>query len=187
MADAKIIQLGSRGRAGRGSGSSPSASARRLAVPQAARRSQPRDEPAPDPPYESAEAPATTLSTLVSQLVRLASGSLGSLRSVPITQVRDFAADPLHGLVSVAQAFGVELGGLAGGNCGVSFVPGCAATTRSMSSDSTLSSPPRSIFRCFAGSRSHGSGSRFEEPRTYPPMVRRCWSPITPAPCHSTE
>ena len=54
------------------------------------------------------EAPATTLSTLVSQLVRLVSGSLGSLRSVPITQLRDFAADPVHGLVSVAQALGVE-------------------------------------------------------------------------------
>jgi 1-acyl-sn-glycerol-3-phosphate acyltransferase len=108
VADAKIIQLGSRGRAGRGGGSSPSASARRLAAPQTARRSQPRDEPAPDPPYESAEAPATTLSTLVSQLIRLVSGSLGSLRSVPITQLRDFAADPLHGLVSVAQALGVE-------------------------------------------------------------------------------
>jgi hypothetical protein len=27
---------------------------------------------------------------------------------VPITQLRDFAADPVHGLVSVAQALGVE-------------------------------------------------------------------------------
>jgi 1-acyl-sn-glycerol-3-phosphate acyltransferase len=114
VTDAKIIQLGSRGRAGRGSRSSPSASARRLAAPQAARRSQPHDEPAPDAPYESGpyesgETPATTtLSALVSQLVRLVSGSLGSLRSVPITQLRDFAADPMHGLVSVAQALGVE-------------------------------------------------------------------------------
>jgi 1-acyl-sn-glycerol-3-phosphate acyltransferase len=49
-----------------------------------------------------------TLSTLASQLIRLVSGSLGSLRSVPITQLRDFAPDPVHGLVSVAQALGVE-------------------------------------------------------------------------------
>ena len=109
MADAKIIQLGTRGPAGRGSRSSPSASARRLAAPQAARRSQPHEDPPPDSPYGSAKAPATTtLSALVSQLVRLVSGSLRSLRSVPITQLRDFAADPAHGLVSVAQALGVE-------------------------------------------------------------------------------
>ena len=123
VADAKIIQLGSRGRAGRGSGSSPSASARRLAAPQAARRSQPRDEPAPDPPYESAEAPATTLSTLVSQLIRLVSGSLGSLRSVPITQLRDFAADPAAWLGFRRAGVGRRMGGLAGGNCGVRSYP----------------------------------------------------------------
>jgi 1-acyl-sn-glycerol-3-phosphate acyltransferase len=114
VADAKIIQLGSHGRAGRGSRSSPSASARRLASPHAARQSQPPDEPAPDAsyesgPYESGETPAaTTLSALINQLVRLVSGSLASLRSVPINQLRDFAADPVRGLVSVAQALGVE-------------------------------------------------------------------------------
>ena len=114
MTDAKIIQLGSRGRAGRGSRSSPSASARRLAAPQGVRRSQPHDEPAPDAsyesgPYESGETPATTThSALISQLVRLVSASLGSLRSVPINQLRDFAADPVRGLVSVAQALDVE-------------------------------------------------------------------------------
>ncbi len=114
MTDAKIIQLGSRGRAGRGSRSSPSASARRLAAPQAVRRSQPHDEPAPGAsyesgPYESGETPATTTpSALISQLVRLVSASLGSLRSVPINQLRDFAADPMRGLVSVARALGVE-------------------------------------------------------------------------------
>jgi 1-acyl-sn-glycerol-3-phosphate acyltransferase len=118
VTDAKIIQLGSRGRAGRGSRSSPSASARRLAAPQAARQSQPHDEPPDGPyesgpcesgPYESGETPATTtLSALINQLVRLVSGSLASLRSVPISQLRDFAADPVRGLVSVAQALGVE-------------------------------------------------------------------------------
>ncbi|HEX7210954.1 MAG TPA: lysophospholipid acyltransferase family protein [Propionibacteriaceae bacterium] len=110
MTDAKIIQLGSRGRAGRGSRSSPSASARRLAAPQAARRSQPDDDPTPAAPYESGpyESGETPATTTLSQLVRLVSGSLGSLRSVPITQLRDFAADPVHGMASVAQALGVE-------------------------------------------------------------------------------
>jgi 1-acyl-sn-glycerol-3-phosphate acyltransferase len=113
VTDAKIIQLGSRGRAGRGSRSSPSASARRLAAPQAARQSQSHDEPPDGPdesgPCESGETPATTnLSALINQLVRLVSGSLASLRSVPIKQLRDFAADPVRGLVSVAQALGVE-------------------------------------------------------------------------------
>jgi 1-acyl-sn-glycerol-3-phosphate acyltransferase len=113
VTDAKIIQLGSRGRAGRGSRSSPSASARRLAAPKAARQSQPHGEQPDGPyesgPYESGENPATTnLSALINQLVRLVSGSLASLRSVPIKQLRDFAADPVRGLVSVAQALGVE-------------------------------------------------------------------------------
>ena len=43
---------------------------------------------------------------------------------MPIAQCATFAADPVHGLVSVAQAFGVELGGVAGGDVQPSFVPG---------------------------------------------------------------
>jgi len=46
MGDAEIIQLGSRGPAGRGSRTSPSASARRLAPPQATHRSQRHEDAA---------------------------------------------------------------------------------------------------------------------------------------------
>jgi 1-acyl-sn-glycerol-3-phosphate acyltransferase len=109
VADAKIIQFGSHGPAGRGSRSSPSASARRLAGPHATRRSQAHDEPPGEGPDESAEASsATAPSALVNQLIRLISGSLGSLRSVPIAQLRDLAADPVHRLVSLAQESGVD-------------------------------------------------------------------------------
>ena len=110
MADAKIIQFGSHGPAGRGSRSSPSASARRLAGPSATRPSQAHDEPPGEgPDDESAEASsASALSALVNQLIRLVSRSLGSLRSVPIAPLRDLTADPVHRLVSLAQALGVD-------------------------------------------------------------------------------
>ena len=136
MADAKIIQLGSRGPAGRGSRTSPSASARRLAPPKAARTSQPVGDPTPvgsrsarraghagpipepdEPPIrpepdataESEDAPpARALSALLSQLAGLASRSLGALKSLPIAQARQIAADPVHALVSLADALGVN-------------------------------------------------------------------------------
>ena len=136
MADAKIIQLGSRGPAGRGSRTSPSASARRLAPPKAARTSQPVGDPTPvgsrsarraghagpipepdEPPIrpepdataESEDAPpARALSALLSQLAGLASRSLGGLKSLPIAQARQIAADPVHALVSLADALGVN-------------------------------------------------------------------------------
>ena len=136
MADAKIIQLGSRGPAGRGSRTSPSASARRLAPSKAARTSQPVGDPTPvgsrsarraghagpipepdEPPIrpepdataESEDAPpARALSALLSQLAGLASRSLGGLKSLPIAQARQIAADPVHALVSLADALGVN-------------------------------------------------------------------------------
>ena len=136
MADAKIIQLGSRGPAGRGSRTSPSASARRLAPSKAARTSQPVGDPTPvgsrsarraghagpipepdEPPIrpepdataESEDAPpARALSALLSQLAGLASRSLGGLKSLPIAQARQIAADPVHALVSLAEALGVN-------------------------------------------------------------------------------
>ena len=112
-------------------GSSPSASARRLAAPQAARHSQPRrPNRRPDPPYESGQHSAERSSLHRRPSARWSASWFAwspdhwrGLRSVPITQLRDFAADPVHGLVSVAQAFGVELGGVAGGNCGVHSYP----------------------------------------------------------------
>ena len=139
MADAKIIQLGSHGAAGRGSRTSPSASARRLAPPQAARKGQAHDDappvaprarrrtarpqpspeahesstpPQPDPTFGTEDVPAApAFSALLSQLLGLASQALGSLKSLPITQVREFAVDPVHALVSVAQTLGVDWDG----------------------------------------------------------------------------
>jgi 1-acyl-sn-glycerol-3-phosphate acyltransferase len=136
VADAKIIQLGSRGPAGRGSRTSPSASARRLAPPKAAGTSQPVGGPTPvgsrsgrsaghagpspepdDPPIRpepdaTAESedvpPAPALGALLSQLAGLASRSLEGLKSLPIAQVRQIAADPVHALVSLADALGVN-------------------------------------------------------------------------------
>ena len=136
MADAKVIQLGSRGPAGRGSRTSPSASARRLAAPKAAGTSQPVGDPTPvgsrsgrrgghagpipepdQPPIrpepdataESEDAPpAPALNALLSQLAGLASRSLGGLKSLPIAQARQIAADPVHALVSLAEALGVN-------------------------------------------------------------------------------
>jgi 1-acyl-sn-glycerol-3-phosphate acyltransferase len=134
MADAKIIQLGSGGPAGRGSRGSPSASARRLAPPQAGRRSRSRadgsaagaqapsrtarerrDSERNAPPPESdampgpEEAPRTSVSSaLFSELLGLRSRSLESLKSLPIAQLRALAADPVHALASLAQALGVD-------------------------------------------------------------------------------
>jgi 1-acyl-sn-glycerol-3-phosphate acyltransferase len=136
VADAKIIQLGSRGPAGRGSRTSPSASARRLAPPKAARTSQPVGDPTPvgarggrragragsiaepdEPPIrpepdataESQNAPpAPALSARLSQLAGLASRSLGGLKSLPIAEARQIAADPVHAVVSLAEALGVN-------------------------------------------------------------------------------
>jgi 1-acyl-sn-glycerol-3-phosphate acyltransferase len=134
--DAKIIQLGSQGPAGRGSRTSPSASARRLAPPESAGTSQPVGGPTParsrsgrraghagpipepdDPPIrpepdataESEDAPpAPALSGLLSQLAGLASRPLEGLKSLPIAQARQIAADPVHALVSLAEALGVN-------------------------------------------------------------------------------
>jgi 1-acyl-sn-glycerol-3-phosphate acyltransferase len=132
MADAKIIQLGSGGPAGRGSRGSPSASARRLAPPQAGRRSRSRadgsaagaqartaresrdsERNAPRPESDATpgpeETPRTSVSSvLLSELLGLGSRSLESLKSLPIAQLRALAADPVHALASVAQALGVD-------------------------------------------------------------------------------
>jgi 1-acyl-sn-glycerol-3-phosphate acyltransferase len=132
MADAKIIQFGSGGPAGRGSRGSPSASARRLAPPQAGRRSRSRadgsaagaqartaresrdsERNAPRPESDATpgpeETPRTSVSSvLLSELLGLGSRSLESLKSLPIAQLRALAADPVHALASVAQALGVD-------------------------------------------------------------------------------
>jgi 1-acyl-sn-glycerol-3-phosphate acyltransferase len=128
MADAKIIQLGSEGPAGRGSRTSPSASARRLASPRTTRRPQPREDapPAaarapraararptsqrqkpPIPPKPDARS-LSTVGALLSDLSRLASETLASLKSIPVRQLGELAADPVHGLVSLAGALGID-------------------------------------------------------------------------------
>jgi 1-acyl-sn-glycerol-3-phosphate acyltransferase len=135
VADAKIIHLGSHGPAGRGSGTSPSASARRLAPPQAARRSPPDEDsrqgaapnrgsaanagpvsdpegpipPGRDPGSGSQEVPATPAPGVrLSELARQVSRSLGSLTSGPVTQLRQLAADSVQVLVSLTQSIGVD-------------------------------------------------------------------------------
>jgi 1-acyl-sn-glycerol-3-phosphate acyltransferase len=136
VADAKIIQLGSGGQAGRGSGSSPSASARRLASPKAAHRPQPASDappaasragrpaahgrrgsarnepptsPEPEPRPGSEDTPPTwSLGALLNELIRLTSRSLGSRKSLPIGLLGALAADPVHALASLAEALGVD-------------------------------------------------------------------------------
>jgi 1-acyl-sn-glycerol-3-phosphate acyltransferase len=132
MVDAKIIQLGSGGPAGRGSRGPPSASARRLAPPQAGRRSRSRadgsaagaqartaresrdsERNAPRPESDATpgpeETPRTSVSSvLLSELLGLGFRSLESLKSLPIAQLRALAPDPVHALASVAQALGVD-------------------------------------------------------------------------------
>jgi 1-acyl-sn-glycerol-3-phosphate acyltransferase len=121
VADAKIIHLGSHGPAGRGSGISPSASARRLAPPQAAHRPQPSEEGTPsaghpgipgggpDSNAGSKDVPATPATgALLSELARSAARSLGSVKSIPITQLREIAANPVHVLASLAEVLGIE-------------------------------------------------------------------------------
>jgi 1-acyl-sn-glycerol-3-phosphate acyltransferase len=136
MAEAKIIQLGSGGPAGRGSRTSPSASARRLAPPGAGQASQARADapptpprgrrrpvhdgsdsqtheppspPEPDPEPSSEEEPDTpALGALLSELARLASRSLEGLKSLPIARLGTLAADPVHALTALAEAMGVE-------------------------------------------------------------------------------
>ena len=101
MAEAKIIEFGSRGPGDRGrrhAGAGPAA--------------EPESEPTlgdADPGFESGDIPPTpALGALLSELARLASRSLESLRSVPITQLGGFSADPLRTLALWAQMLGVD-------------------------------------------------------------------------------
>jgi 1-acyl-sn-glycerol-3-phosphate acyltransferase len=99
MAEAKIIDFGSRGRAGR---------ARRRAG-RTGPATGPREAPTlgdEDFIVESEEIPPTpTLGALFGELSGLASRPLRGLWSRPITQL---AADPVHALASLAQTLGVD-------------------------------------------------------------------------------
>ena len=97
MAEAEIIQFGSRDERRRAGSAGPEA---------ASQESQTDGQSGPN----SDEIPPTpTLGALLSELVRLASRSLGSLQS-PITQLGNLAADPLHASASLAEMLGVDLG-----------------------------------------------------------------------------
>jgi 1-acyl-sn-glycerol-3-phosphate acyltransferase len=101
MAEAKIIEFGSRGPGDRGR-------RRAAAGPSAEPQSDPTLGDA-DPGVESGDIPPTpALGVLLSELARLAARSLGSLRSVPITQLGGLGADPLRTLASWAQTLGVD-------------------------------------------------------------------------------
>ena len=129
MADAEIIQLGSRG-----SRTSPSAAARGLAAeadppsPSRPRRSRstaaPRaatpEEPAVQqedvegPPSEPTDAPpgeappTLSLGALVAELVNTLQQGMEGLASSSFAPVREFAADPWRGLVALAGRLGVD-------------------------------------------------------------------------------
>jgi 1-acyl-sn-glycerol-3-phosphate acyltransferase len=96
MAEAEIIPFGSRGPRGRAGSAGPEATPQEGSTPG-------------DRGFESEEVPPTpTLGALLGDLVRLASRSLGRLKSVPITQLGGFAADPQHAVASLAETLGVD-------------------------------------------------------------------------------
>jgi 1-acyl-sn-glycerol-3-phosphate acyltransferase len=136
VADAEIIQLGSRGPAGRGSRSSPSAAARGLApeprdTPSTqSRSSQPRRPraPRPQPPLAAADQPAEHTGEPVepefvdqpatdeeppASAFGAVLGDLGGLLTrllgaAQANRVRAFAADPAETFVGLAQSLGVD-------------------------------------------------------------------------------
>ena len=124
MPDAEIIQLGSRGPAGRGSRSTPSAAARGLAPDRnrptstarpTAQRSRPRLAPEPDPEPESdfipPEPPAEEVPPTLSlgALLAEAAGLLRqALDGIGSDELRELAADPVRGLATLAHALGVD-------------------------------------------------------------------------------
>ena len=96
MAEAEIIQFGSRDERRRAGSAGPEAASQES---QTDGQSGPNSDGIP---------PTPTLGALLSELVRLASRSLGSLQS-PITQLGNLAADPLHASASLAEMLGVDL------------------------------------------------------------------------------
>ncbi len=109
MADAEIIQLGSRGEPGRGSRRRPSAAARSLA-PES--RSRPRAEPEPvtAPSAEEPHSKPPTLGpgALFNEFVQLSAQAVDRLKGLPIERLRDWTGDPLRGLLTLAQSLGVD-------------------------------------------------------------------------------
>jgi 1-acyl-sn-glycerol-3-phosphate acyltransferase len=102
MAEAKIIDFGSRGRARRRADRTG---------PAAESHGTPMlddDDDDDDPGFESEETPPTpTLRALFGELVGLASRPLRGLASGSITQLGGLAAEPVQALASLAQTLGV--------------------------------------------------------------------------------
>jgi 1-acyl-sn-glycerol-3-phosphate acyltransferase len=78
-------------------------------MPPSSVRNEPPIFPESDATAGSEETPPTSArGSLVRELIRLGSRSLGGLKSLPISQLADLAADPVHALTSLAQAMGVD-------------------------------------------------------------------------------
>jgi 1-acyl-sn-glycerol-3-phosphate acyltransferase len=107
VAEAEIIQLGSRGPASRG----PAASER--AAEESARESRSEEDP-PTDPTEPAEAPpdeappTLSLSALLAELVGTIQHVLEGLAGSSFAPVREFAKDPWRSLVTLTGQLGVD-------------------------------------------------------------------------------
>jgi 1-acyl-sn-glycerol-3-phosphate acyltransferase len=98
MAEAKIIDFGSRGQGARRRRDGHLTESEE--IPTAGEE---------DPGHESAEVPETpALGALFSELARLGSRSLRSLTSVPLTRLGGLAADPVQTVASLAETLGVD-------------------------------------------------------------------------------
>ncbi|HZA72961.1 MAG TPA: lysophospholipid acyltransferase family protein [Propionibacteriaceae bacterium] len=120
MADAEVIQLGSRGPAGRGSRTSPSAAGGPPPGPedmegsptepaQPGKGGRPRMEP-PDPAEAPPdEAPPThSLGAVLSELVGTLQGAIAGLSPASFAPLRGLATDPWQTLATLAGRVGVE-------------------------------------------------------------------------------
>ena len=96
MGEAEIIPFGSRGTRGRAGRTGAEAESEQSSTSGGSGLGSEEVPPTPK------------LGALLSQLTRLASRSLGSLASVPITQLGKLAADPLHVSASLAETLGVD-------------------------------------------------------------------------------
>jgi 1-acyl-sn-glycerol-3-phosphate acyltransferase len=103
VAEAEIIPLGSRGAAGRGSRTSPSAAD---AVPQPEVAEDSAPDTAEAPPEQAR--PTQSLGALLSEVVETLQGAIDRLRLPSIGPLRDLASDPWTTLATLAGRLGVE-------------------------------------------------------------------------------
>jgi 1-acyl-sn-glycerol-3-phosphate acyltransferase len=133
MADAEIIQLGSRGRPGRGSRSAPSAAARGLAAersaaagPENRRTPRPRVVPDAPEPEQAPDAPAEPTPDLAST-----PGSAGAPGSAAPTSV-------VQHLLSLVASLGEEVAGSLGADWNASVASALAFARSRISGDYTV-------------------------------------------------